>query len=368
MNSPDPWNPIVVAPDGEVVFPRPYYGHPFYREVPSWVTPRDGATRLLFDGAFIGAEALPSLPAGEQRTGLTAEVAPVLAPATGGFTSRVELDDRQRLHAEICVDGKCYKGSIDLAPAISALMAKFAQYHRDLHKAMPSPSPVISGDVMISRINQAVSAAGDALVGALLDHHTHVACAGWLDDIGHAIGGTLRTLKPVISIAATGVATAFGGPAAGAVAGQLVGPLTDVGADALNPQKKTPAQAQQVQNSKKIIAQAKEQAKTDPVMAKALAAAHRAVAHTTVAYHVKETVQKAAQGDPVAQQRSQQLAKAADQGDPAAQSAMDIAKQVLSKYEQNAAADLASRVQHSQWGAHLWEQLTGRGPATVSGW
>src|SRR5580765_3089241 len=106
MNSIDPWQTIVTNPWGGVVIPSAYYGHPFYREVPSWVTPSNGETRLLFDGAFIGAEMPSANP--PARHGLTAEIAPIVAPATGGITVKKELDANQVLHVEICVDGKCY--------------------------------------------------------------------------------------------------------------------------------------------------------------------------------------------------------------------------------------------------------------------
>jgi len=58
MNSLDPWRLIATDVFGDVVWPRPYYGHPLYQEVPSWI--HYGApvetTRRLFDGAFVGAD------------------------------------------------------------------------------------------------------------------------------------------------------------------------------------------------------------------------------------------------------------------------------------------------------------------------
>src|SRR4029077_4420472 len=106
MMSLDPWRVIVTDGSGDIVWPRPHYGHPFYREVPSWIHYGDaqgagGANRLLFDGAFIGGEVstaketammkpytyagAETSPPGnaEPRRGLLADVAPHVAPATG---------------------------------------------------------------------------------------------------------------------------------------------------------------------------------------------------------------------------------------------------------------------------------------------
>src|SRR5438046_1859451 len=118
MKSLDPWDPIIVDPYGDVVWPVARWRHPFYSEVPSWIHYGNGGgtTRLLFDGAFIGAEVPTMQQFAPQRRGLVAEVAPVIAPATGGITVKKELDDRQVLHVEICVDGKCHRASMDLAP------------------------------------------------------------------------------------------------------------------------------------------------------------------------------------------------------------------------------------------------------------
>lgn len=310
MNSLDPWRVMLSSPPGEMmVVPAPYYGHPFY----GLDEESDLFTSRGIGRAFVGAEA--PIPASD-RSKLTAALAPVLAPAKSGFTARVELDQRQHLHAAICVDGKCYKTSIDLAPAIAAVMEKFARYHADLHATAPGAQPpLVSGEVVIGAIERAVNAAGDELVGALLDQHVGVACSGFLDDIGNALKGagvsiyrgvteTVQKLKGPITIAATGAATAFGGPAAGAAASQLVGPIID---SAANLGKDTPAKAA-----------AEQQAKTDPLAAAALATAKDAVAHTIAAFHVTETAKQAAAGQPAAQQQIAQVTRDAEKGDPVA--------------------------------------------------
>lgn len=65
-----------------------------------------------------GALAEPPRP----RDGLLAQVAPVLAPATGGIQAAFNLDGQHRLFAVVTVDGQTYQGSIDLAPVVQAIM------------------------------------------------------------------------------------------------------------------------------------------------------------------------------------------------------------------------------------------------------
>ncbi len=52
-----------------------------------------------------------------------------------------------------------------------------------------------------------------------------------------------------------------------------------------------------------------------------------------------------------AQQQIVKVADDAEKGDPAAK----------------AVADLVANAMKSEWGAKLWERVTGRGPATISG-
>jgi hypothetical protein len=416
MNSLDPWRAIITDANGDVVVPRPYDGHPFYREVPSWIHYGDNndTTRQLFDGAFIsgdlddiiganmtnilgaeltalsmpgygygspfygpfrpyggvffGAEtppvvAPPTVVPGpepsdvsvfvvEPRKGLTAEVGPILAPATGGIMVRKHLDDEQILHVEICVDGKCHRTSMDLAPAIEMLMKKLATWHEEMHAA-PSPSTVVS------TVESAVGAAENLIVGALVSRHIDTVAAGILGDIGGAVtsaarglaggiaGGvasTFRKLRGPIGTAA-GIAAAAGAstiPGVGPIAAPLAAKLaTDiVQSVAGNPE------------AQKAVAAAAQQAKTDPAMAAALDQATKAVANSTAAYHVQDTATKAARGDAAAQQQIVQVADDAQKGDPAAK----------------VVADLVANAMKSEWGAKLWEQVTGRGPETISGW
>jgi len=471
MNSRDPWDLIITDSYGDVVLPRAQYGHPFYREVPSWghyEGDQGGTTRQLFDGAFISGDPDlmgPLAPANdakagnpdaqrapnnlrqaaargdvqaqqalqladvidrEQRKGeasgtvsgwvdiiganmtniigaqltglsapgygyggfgpygyggfgpygyggfrpygvffgaetppvapakdLTAEVGPILAPAARGIVVNKHLDEKQVLHVEICVDGKCHRTSMDLAPTITMLMKKLASWHDGQHASQPPPATVVS------TIGAAVDAAEDLIVGALVTRHVETVAAGLLGDIAGAVKGavtgvasgvasTFKKLKVPIG-AAAGAAAAAGvmaipgigpvvGPIAAPMAAKLANDLVQSAAGDSNAQTK--------------VAEAATQAKTDPAVAVALEQATKAVANSTAAYHIQDTAKKAAQGDAQAQQQIVKVADDAQKGDPQAK----------------AVADLIANAMKSEWGAKLWEQLTRRGPGTVAGW
>lgn len=388
MKSFDPWQIILTDESGAVVWPEPYYGHSFYQEVPSWIHYGDNGTRrLLFDGAFIGAEGpsaggtdvlqtlevatmmqpyvhagieVPpplSAPGGaELRRGLLAEVAPHVAPATGPIAVKKIFDEQQILHVEICVDGKCYRTSMNLGPAISMVMEKLAQWHKDQHlHAARGPQPPVTTDV-VGAVDGAIAAAGDAMADTLICHHVNVMTGGFFDDVGSAIGGTLRELAPVISTVATGVASYYGGPEAGAAAAKLAPVVTDLQANLLDP-KGDPRRRAVAQQSLQYVNRV---AQTNPRAAQALAAAHQAVRDTVIAYHVKGTVEKAVAGDPVARQDVNVVVQAADRGDPAAKSTYEVIAQVL-----------LDKVQHSEWGQQLWNKIMGPGggsPTATAGW
>lgn len=447
MNSPDPWSIIALDEYGDVVWPRPRYRHPFYQEVPSWVTPADGERRLLFDGTFIGAD--PRFPdvtrelellddewtrlyrelavqAGEltrepgggyhyttqaeydahppdpalvslwkslvkpkfqewvryrghlglgawqnkldqlratvrsagfkiyvgadmtntnQRTGLTAEVAPIIAPATGGISVKKELDDKQVLRVEICVDGKCYRTQMDLAPAFALVMQKLGS----LHKSMHAQDTTVGGT-----IDAAVGEAADGMVAALVGRHVETICGSFLDDIGNAIKGaaggiaggissTFKSLKGPIATAAAAAAGAGAAliPGVGPVAAPLAAKLAN---DLVN-------SAAGDETAKKSVDSAKKEAADNPVLATALAEAQKAVAKSTVEHHVRHATRRAARGHRGAQQQIASVAQEAEKGDPAAK----------------AVADLVADAMKSEWGAKLWEKVTGRGPNVVSG-
>ena len=225
------------------------------------------------------------------RGTLAAAAAPVVAPGTGGYTLKLELDPKQVLHAEVCVDGKTYNGSVDLAPAIAAVMQKLAQYHADLHASQGAPLHThpglqVSGEVLCGAVDRLVEDTSVSLIGALLETHATVACAGLLDDIGSAIKSgvgdavgavqsTVKALKGPITAAATAAATTIPGigPVVGPMAAKLVGPVIDTAANLGHPH---PA----------VVAAQKQAAAGNQQAAQALAAAQNVAAHSITAHHV----------------------------------------------------------------------------------
>lgn len=321
MNSLDPWRLIVTDLEGDVIVPAPYYEHPFYREIPSWIHygDDDSTQRQLFDGVFVGAESPGAdMSTRQMRRGLLAEVAPVLAPATGGITFRKELDAKQVLHVEVCVDGKCYRTSMDLAPAIEMIMAKLARWHADRHAQL---DPATEQTVVVGAVDAAVGQAVAAVVGSLVDRHVATVCGSFLGDIGHAVssaasglaGGvasTFKKLKGPIAAAAGIAAAAAAGPLAGPIAAKLANDLVNSAAGD--------------KDAKKRVAEANQQAQTDPTVAVALDQAEKAVATSTVAHHVHHTAKRAARGHPDAQQQVAQVVTDAERGDPAAKAAASL--------------------------------------------
>ena len=330
MNSHDPWRVMLSSPPGEqMVVPPPFYGNVFLGDT-------------TYGRPFVGAAA--------PHRDLAAEVAPVVAPVPGGYLAKLVLDDDQRLHGEIVVDGKHYAGSVDLRPAIAAIMERFVRYHNDLHAHGHPTSTVVVGAV-----DTAVGAAGDALIGHLVGCHIGVVCGSFLDDIGnavkhaatgiaHNVSSTIKKLREPIAKAAA-VAAAAGAsaiPGVGPIAAPMAGKLAN---DLVNSAIGDP-------KAKKAVAKAQQQANAgDQVAQVALDQAKKAVAHSTAAHHVGDTAKKAAKGDPNAQQQIAKVAEDAQAGDPGAK----------------AVADLVSDVMHSEWGAQLWEKVTGRGADVVSG-
>lgn len=325
MNSLDPWRVMQSSPSAPtMVVPAPYWGHPFYGQgipqgwaggfSPTWEQGLARGTNVFVGQVVPASAAVPALS-------LTDQVAPVAAPTRNGFSARFSLDEKQHLHAEVCVDGACYRGVIDLGPTIAMVMARIARFHTGLHTT-------VSGEGALGTIDYAVGVAGEAMVEALLGKHAKTVSAGFLDDLGnafksaggsvfHGVTGTLQKLKGPITVAATAAATVYGGPIAGAAAAKLVGPVID---SAANLGKDTPKKAA-----------AEQQAQTDPQMADALAVAKKAAAETITAFHVSETAHQAAAGEPVAQQQIHDVVQAAERGDPAAHAIVPFVKHGFSR-------------------------------------
>ena len=177
MNSYDPWRVMLSSPPGAwMTVPPPYWGHPFfghgYPQGWAW-----GSSPAWEDGLERGTRVFVGSSEGDR------------------FAAKASLDEHQYLHAEICVDGKCYQASIDLAPAIATVMSSLAEVHRDLHKAMP---PQVSGEIAIGAVDRAIGAAADELIGTLLDKHHRQArsphVGGWWDSLTHAVSSAVTTV------------------------------------------------------------------------------------------------------------------------------------------------------------------------------
>lgn len=281
-------------------------------------------------------KAAGTIPASFTRCGELAQMAPVLAPASNGYSFRIDLDRNGQLIAAICIDGKCHVASYDMRPVMADVMAKFAQIHQGMHAQM-QPTTVGAEALVGAEMEAQVAECGRALVRGLLERHIDTASAGFFDDITGAIKGAVNSVSNVASSAVGTIGhtlSALKGPiseaasyAAGAAAAAIpgVGPLVAPMAKNLADQLVKAATGDQ--NAKQAVAQAKQQAKTDPNVALALKKAHDAVAHATAHTHVTHMVKRAAIGDVNAARQVQQISTAAQQGDPAAQAAMSSAQQ-----------------------------------------
>lgn len=225
------------------------------------------------------------------------------------------------------------------AAAQAATAGPGGGHHRD--GRAPASSPQAVSDVK-QQGDAAVKAAGEVLVGALYDQHFNAPelgfrpgdfslglVGGWWDDVKGAatavvapvyaihkailsnpdVAKLLNDHKGELSMAAGAVATAYGGPAGGAAAAQLTGPIIESLSSG---------------NSTQLIAGLAQQAQNDPTVAQAMQTAQKAVAHTTAAYHLTDTAARAASGDHVAARKIAQVDRAASGGDAAAQTAMEI--------------------------------------------
>jgi hypothetical protein len=255
-----------------------------------------------------------------------ADLGALLAPGASGLSAQFSLGADRRLYASICIDGECYEGTVDLAHVLDRIAEGVASEHAAWHPApvdLANDPGAVEGTA--NAANAAVEAAGDLLVGALIDQHSATVSAGWwhsltrsishaVSDVHHAVTKTVQKFKAPISVAATAVATVYGGPAGGAAAAKLTGPIIDAMAGDGRANK----------GAKAVVDAAHAAAQSDPRLAKALADAHKAVSDTAAAYHLTSTAANAAGGDPDAARKLADLDRAAQGGDAAAQRAMSV--------------------------------------------
>jgi hypothetical protein len=166
---------------------------------------------------------------------------------------------------------------------------------------------------MATRASRAVQTTGIAMAGAMM---ATVVTGGLWDSIKSVyrtasapvtfvnknVARVLQHLEPAVTIAATAVATAYGGPAAGAAASRLVGPILD-------------SSAKTGGDPTKLFEQVKQKSGYHPTVVKAIDAAKKALTHTAVAYHATTTADDAARGDPDAMDQIDQVEQAAAEGD-----------------------------------------------------
>lgn len=244
-------------------------------------------------------------------------------PFGGGVAYRMELGPDLRLYVSVVVDGVRHDASVDLSDVV-----------RDVVSGV-SCGP--SQDVA-DRIAGAVGSAGALVVGALCDRHARHAStisAGWWSSIkgvvhtvsiptawiNKKVAQTIQKvpgLKKAVTIAATAVATAYGGPAAGMAASNLVGPIID-------------NTARTGGDPTKIFSSAKDDARKmtkDPKVVKAIDHAQHAITQTATAYALKSMADKANAGDAQSARGLAGIRNAAHGGDPAAARAMQILDEI----------------------------------------
>jgi hypothetical protein len=331
----------------------------------------------VYAGPRMGAEVPPpTVPRGaEPRRGLLAEVAPHVAPAMGPISVKKTFDERQILNVEICVDDKCYRTSMNLGPAITLVMEKLAQGHKDQpslitqHPAQGQQQTPVMMDV-VGAVDAAIAAAGDAMADTLVCHHVNVMTGSFFDDVGSAIGGTLRELAPVImwtggqggavttsagwysapmvgsfwdavgnavltvtgtkatnqfihdhglepyvKFASQAVATFYGGPAAGAAASAISPMVMKLG---VKDKAKAAAAQQDVQGVTALAQQ------HSPQMAQAVDVAKGSIKGVSTAYHINHLLKLAKGGDARAQRALARLQSLASSGNLNAQRALQV--------------------------------------------
>ncbi len=258
---------------------------------------------------------------------------PILAPGSEGMTFNFEVDDGMCLHVTICVDGQCYEASTDL----SAVLAEIAQRVAS-EQGRGAEDPQAVQDVG-DQADQAVEHAGHMLVGALFNDHIGEVTAGFFDSIKSVyqkastpvtwfhkqVFKVLQTpgIKQAVTAAASAVATAYGGPAAGAAAAQFVGPVIDSSAETGGDPLKHFEDAKQ-----EAVAQSSSPEEAQQTI-QAIDHAQTAIAQTAAAYHLTNTASAAAAGDGKASQKIAQLEQAAASGDSGAIQAMRIIAEVF---------------------------------------
>lgn len=183
------------------------------------------------NAAHVGATRDPRGPSMSKNTLI--HCGAVLAPVhTRSVKVHMSIGGDGRLNGSICVDGKCYEGSVDLTPL-------FTEIHRKLHVDGGSPMPADNpfraaplmgrshgggqrrqrgggaqdsapddGSAVVGDYHQIVGieavghaerqtalAAGELLVGKLLDQHRREKVAGWWSNLKKKVKGVAHSVE-----------------------------------------------------------------------------------------------------------------------------------------------------------------------------
>lgn len=337
--------------------------------------------------AFIGSAYAGAVPKKYELV----NIAPVLAPGAGGMSVKFSIEGTH-LVAEVCIDGKVYKGAADLSGLgrFSSRVADAALAHYKANTLTVRRSVVTSDrggrfvdrrpkglmggwfsdvergvedaatlgaaegvramlpkhhkhkhdDHMLRDHAYAVKSAGQALVGAIADKHAMEFCAGWWHSLTHSlekdVSGALHDLQGLVKeFKGPLMAAATAGAAALGVPPQIAGPLSQAVVNVA-------AGGSVAAAAKSTLAAAA----NNPALAQYIGPVKKAVAQATVAVQAAKTVANAAAGSPAAVQQVAALASAATGGDPAAQAAMSLVNQMPGVQQQ--LASLQQQLQAAQ--------------------
>ncbi len=225
-----------------------------------------------------------------------------------GSECRIQLTPDLVLH--VCVDTPWGPrvAQVDLSPA----MVELARVIKAMHGSSRSPAAIQDMATHADRVVQTagIAIAGDmrqVWTGGLWDSIKSVyrTASAPVTFVNKNVAKVLQHLEPAVTIAATAVATAYGGPAAGAAASRMVGPILD-------------SSAKTGGDPTRLFEQVKEKSGYHPTVVKAVDNAQRALTHTAIAYHAAQTADDAARGEPDAVDQLAQVEQAAAAGDQTA--------------------------------------------------
>lgn len=117
-------------------------------------------------------------------------LAPVMAAGARGAQVEIGFDhDTHVVSARVHVDGRTYTGRGDLSHVMGEITASVAGYHEALHGDPHAPAAIAG---VANHVNEAISACGDALVGAMLANHPAELCAGWWHNLENKVKGAVN--------------------------------------------------------------------------------------------------------------------------------------------------------------------------------